>query len=1042
MKQKTKKIISILLLIITLTVSVIAADIYSFSEKADFDEGAYYNTEFNRGSLTLKDDIKSPNFLWIANAADSTVSKIDTITNKEVGRFRVGTGSNDPSRTAVDQKGNVWVGNRQVGTRIHKIAAFKEDCIDGNGYSPKDGVIQTSTDSNPRSYGYDECVIFSIDTGCARTGPRSLAIDLDSNVWVGCWADKKYQKYNSETGELIAEYPLDSTPYGAAVDGDGYIWSSNRESKNIEKLDPNTGAVVKKISLNNPYGIAVDFQNNVWIGNYGSGGILVKLDAKQDYALTHYYYPGASSAGRGVAVDTEGFIWIADSSRNKVYKFNPRNEEFECEVAVGTQPIGVVMDNMGYIWATNRGDSNTKKINPDTCNVIATVQTGKGPYTYSDATGSGLYQFINSGTWTYEFENLPENSEITWTENNNKGDNIVVQIVKGASSEEITNGGHNTLFGKAKLVVTLTRNSDSQKTSPSIDDIKIGSSGEILCQDEQKEYLVYDDYQKNIDLNDIFSVEGTPGDANELIQDSGTEKLIITPLLMDFEMGVKSKVTEIFETTAYFTIKTNKGYTSESCAADFTNDESKFGTITCAANTPEYKLYNGESLDIALDKIFVISGPNPGTPNELEQQGTSGVQITSGLPTKVIATPDGINGVETVNIRILTDTGVVSDSCPIRFTTGDDFGKIECVVPPPHQRRLYFDEALDMSFNEIFVFKDSPGALTNFQEVSGTNGLDITPHLPENYMSVLPEREITTTGFFKLTTEKNIRSPSCPAAFSTNDDNFDDIYCKPITPHYVVQDNHVLTVDLNEIYTFENDVGTLNYLNVLEGGANLIITPKFQEREMDVEKDGQIPEPVTTKIKIKTNYGIRATCNAIFEDLNARCDQDKCTPCFLSEDIYSCLSTTGCLDGRVTVLNPSVKMRIATIKPALIGQKYTVPVYQTAGLTDGDFVITAVPTPPPIPDQNGIFDINGQAVAHNVKDAGVFKIELSNFEAGNRVRLCPALYRVNFELGLTPETIDADFLVSSSTAVPGYYEADDFVYSKGPYIFTAKAWLR
>ena len=119
-------------------------------------------------------------FAWVANDTAGTVSKIDTVTGKEVGRYcqalKTGVttfvsgkdptgatydtraeptvcagcgGCNRGSRTAVDKSGNVYLGNRAhspvayQGT-ITMISGNVSSCVDVNG----DGTIQTSKDVN------------------------------------------------------------------------------------------------------------------------------------------------------------------------------------------------------------------------------------------------------------------------------------------------------------------------------------------------------------------------------------------------------------------------------------------------------------------------------------------------------------------------------------------------------------------------------------------------------------------------------------------------------------------------------------------------------------------------------------------------------------------------------------------------------------------------------------------------------------------------------------------------------------------------------
>ncbi|MGZ5366000.1 MAG: hypothetical protein ACXWD5_18175, partial [Mycobacterium sp.] len=98
--------------------------------------------------------------MWIANGGEDTVSKIDTILNKEVGRYRTWFGPsgqagfvshlNDPfggpapSRTAVDLDGNAYVANRwfQGDRQAWVLKILAAGGIDRNG----NGVIDTSSD--------------------------------------------------------------------------------------------------------------------------------------------------------------------------------------------------------------------------------------------------------------------------------------------------------------------------------------------------------------------------------------------------------------------------------------------------------------------------------------------------------------------------------------------------------------------------------------------------------------------------------------------------------------------------------------------------------------------------------------------------------------------------------------------------------------------------------------------------------------------------------------------------------------------------------
>ncbi len=82
----------------------------------------------------------NPQTIWISNSAQSTISKIDTTTMTEEGRYITRPDSNgNPSRTSVSLDGDAAVANRSGG--LTKYFGDTADCVDQNG----DGVVTTSS---------------------------------------------------------------------------------------------------------------------------------------------------------------------------------------------------------------------------------------------------------------------------------------------------------------------------------------------------------------------------------------------------------------------------------------------------------------------------------------------------------------------------------------------------------------------------------------------------------------------------------------------------------------------------------------------------------------------------------------------------------------------------------------------------------------------------------------------------------------------------------------------------------------------------------
>jgi hypothetical protein len=82
-------------------------------------------------------------YIWVANSGEGTISKIDTQTLVEHGRYRVRPDSaGSPSRTSVNLSGDVAVANRNGG--VTKVYADPADCKESNG-SPASRPRLTTT---------------------------------------------------------------------------------------------------------------------------------------------------------------------------------------------------------------------------------------------------------------------------------------------------------------------------------------------------------------------------------------------------------------------------------------------------------------------------------------------------------------------------------------------------------------------------------------------------------------------------------------------------------------------------------------------------------------------------------------------------------------------------------------------------------------------------------------------------------------------------------------------------------------------------------
>ena len=390
---------------------------------------------------TLKLGITDSTFpyIWIANSGEGTISKLDVRTGMELGRYRTGPGNGNPSRTTVDQDGNVWVGNRNNNT-LTKVG-LKEfgQCVDKNN----NGVIDTSTpvqaneatstpfspdvkdwtgtfgDGLGTANAADECILLHVAlSAVGLTTPndiRTVAIDPDNNVFVGAaYSSKALFKINGSTGAIIKAIDTQQGHYGGVVDKAGNLWSVMSGSGKVQKIDKDM-TTTTLISLGHSgYGIGIDKYGKIWTTEYGSR--FSAFDPADPVGSLKVFTQTGVSAAQGVATDDNGDVFIAGSlSGSTVGHYKQvftggvfSDVTFVANYPVGSGPTGVAVDGFGNVWSANNGSSNATRIKlaADPANaVINTFAVGSSPYNYSDMTGRVVRTITNrQGTWEATFD--------------------------------------------------------------------------------------------------------------------------------------------------------------------------------------------------------------------------------------------------------------------------------------------------------------------------------------------------------------------------------------------------------------------------------------------------------------------------------------------------------------------------------------------------------------------------------------------------------------------------------------------------------------
>jgi hypothetical protein len=321
-------------------------------------------------------------FINVACSDRGTVARINTTNGMVIGEYLttpaglVYTDQTEykgasPSRTTVDQYGNVWVANRCDnrtisgtnygsitrigliigGSRFDKVGsnyvpnpqgqyvalsnATYNTCIDRDG----DGFIRTSSRlgeilawSNDAGEDSDGGVSTAQDEAITEyvrvlsTGTRTIAVDKFNDIWVGGHSDNKT---HLKVSALLAQ-PVPNSAfnpgiggYGGVIDALGNLWSSDKAVSYLLWLSPptnyppqpGTNWVERYTPAGSMYGIAADpLHPYIWQTMWAANSVFRwntngATDTNGDGTAKMFFH-GAASA-QGLAVDTNGHVWVA-----------------------------------------------------------------------------------------------------------------------------------------------------------------------------------------------------------------------------------------------------------------------------------------------------------------------------------------------------------------------------------------------------------------------------------------------------------------------------------------------------------------------------------------------------------------------------------------------------------------------------------------------------------------------------------------------------------------------------------------------------------
>ncbi len=357
-------------------------------------------------------------YIWIANSSQGTVTKLNTETMVEEGRYLTRSdGAGSPSRTSVALSGRaVVVANRNGG--LAKVLARQADCDPNKNGMPG---LQTSNDLNYLPWGQDDCIDWFVPFGYTTQRPVAWAPGIlnqgtceysQEQVWTaGCTPGQNQtvlvSLLDGDTGDIVFTVPVpgfecsDLSPYGGAVDALGNFWFTNLVpgADRLGFVNRQTQQTQVWNMPITPYGMTVEHDGNPWIaawaGSQNASAAKFDTDTQTwSYANNHVAYSLSGiqedASGRmwmnywqydGQNVGSGGLVYIDMDTMQVSEPFDLNCQASSCR--------GMSVDLNGMVWSTSQSNNTAYRFNPDTLE-IDTYNQLVGPYTYSDMTGWGI----------------------------------------------------------------------------------------------------------------------------------------------------------------------------------------------------------------------------------------------------------------------------------------------------------------------------------------------------------------------------------------------------------------------------------------------------------------------------------------------------------------------------------------------------------------------------------------------------------------------------------------------------------------------------
>jgi DNA-binding CsgD family transcriptional regulator/sugar lactone lactonase YvrE len=263
-------------------------------------------------------------------------------------------------------------------------------------------VVSTAAGSDVPGYAGDGGPAQQARLELGGSGLTGLAVDGAGNLFIADTYNNRVRKVTP--GGIISTVLPALEPRGIAIDEQGNIFLAETEANQVEKLDPSgalsivagtgrAGYVGDKgtaisAELSAPEGLAVDREGDLYIADAGNDVVRKVTREGKIFTFAGNGISGSGGDGglavkaelnlpTGLAVDSHGILYIADSANNKIRKVDlagtistlagtaqagPLGDNGPAATAQLNSPVALAVDSAGNLYIADQGNNRVRLI--------------------------------------------------------------------------------------------------------------------------------------------------------------------------------------------------------------------------------------------------------------------------------------------------------------------------------------------------------------------------------------------------------------------------------------------------------------------------------------------------------------------------------------------------------------------------------------------------------------------------------------------------------------------------------------------------------